>query len=147
MIAHRYAKANNKYMKDYDKTQESSYIMYLDANNLYGGAVVEKLPTGGFKWVPSYRMTERFIMEYDDESDTGHIIKCDLDYPKELHDAHNNYPLAVESKAIAKDELSPYQVDQILTHGERHDENMKKLVPNLNAKKDYVVDIRNLKYY
>ena len=51
---HRYAKANNKYMKSYDKNKESSYIQYLDANNLYGWAMTQKLPLDGFKWKKIY---------------------------------------------------------------------------------------------
>jgi hypothetical protein len=50
MIAHRYAKANNKYLSDYNPDEKSSHIMYLDANNLYGWAMCQKLPYGDFKW-------------------------------------------------------------------------------------------------
>ena len=81
------------------------------------------------------------------DSDKGYFIKCDLHYPIELHDMHNSYPLAVESKAISKEELSPYQLNQIQTYNEKHNDKMKKLVPNLYDKIGYVVHIRNLQYY
>ncbi len=70
-----------------------------------------------------------------------------VDYPKELHDTHNNYPLAVEQKAIMKDELSPYQLNQLETHNERHSERIAKLVPNFYDKERYVCHIKNPKYY
>lgn len=144
LISHRYAKANNKYMAKYDETEEQSYIMYLDANNLYGHAMIQKLPTGGFHWVDY--VDEEFIKKYDD-NDFGYFVKCDLHYPQKLHDLHNNYPLAVESKSISHEELSPYQIKQMKDHNEKHDDKIKKLVPNLYDKKDYVCHIRNLKYY
>ena len=146
LISHRYAKANNKYMKDYNENDISSYIMYLDANNLYGEAMIQKLPHSGFKWANN--INEEFIRNYDNEaSDIGYFVKCDLEYPKELHDLHNNYPLAVESRAIALKELSPYQLNQIESHKEKHNDKIKKLVPNLYNKVNYVCHIRNLKYY
>ena len=63
---HRYAKANNEYMKDYDESKEPSYIQYLDANNLYGAAMSEKLPINGFKWVNDVSgINENFVKTYD----------------------------------------------------------------------------------
>ena len=63
---HRYAKANNRYMKDYDEIKESSYIQYLDANNLYGAAMSEKLSINGFKWVNDIsEINEKFVKGYD----------------------------------------------------------------------------------
>jgi hypothetical protein len=144
LISHRYAKANNKYMSEFDENIVSSFIMYLDANNLYGEAMIQNLPTGGFKWVT---IDEEFIRNYDENSKFGCFVKCGLQCPQHLHDAHNNYPLAVESRAIMKDELSPYQLNQMKIHNERHSEKLKKLVPNLYDKKEYVCHIRNLKYY
>jgi hypothetical protein len=143
MISHRYAKANNKYMESYDPDVVSSYIMYLDANNLYGEAMTQKLPTGGFEW----KENNTDILNYDCEGDTGIFVEVDLHYPKELHDLHNNYPLAVESKNILKSELSPYQLNQMSRHNETHSEKLKKLVPNLYDKTNYVCHIKNLQYY
>ena len=74
---HRYAKANNKYMKNFDKNKESSFLMYVDANNLYGWAMSKKLPVDGFKWVDDLTMfTEDFIKSYDEESDIGYFWLC-----------------------------------------------------------------------
>ena len=83
---HRYAKANNKYIKDYDETEESSYIQYLDANNLYGWAMYQKSPLSGFKWKKNKsKFTEEFIKNYDEDRDKGYILKADIEYPKELN--------------------------------------------------------------
>jgi hypothetical protein len=145
MISHRYAKANNKYMKDFIPDAISSYIIYLDANNLYGEAMTQKLPISDFKWV--YNIDDNDIVNFDANEEYGLYVECDLHYPKELHDLHNNYPLAVESRSILKSELSPYQLNQLETHKEGHSEKLKKLVPNLYDKKNYICHIKNLQYY
>lgn len=146
-ITHRYAKANNKYMEDFNPSEESFYIMYLDANNLYGVAMVQKLPIKNFRWLPESSLTPEYVMSFDDDGDEGLVLEVDLDYPPELHDLHNDYPLAPESLAIKYDELSPYQKAQLETHNEKHDEKIKKLIPNLRNKRNYVLHIKNLKFY
>ena len=86
---HRYAKANNIYMILHDKNKESSYIIYLDANNLYGWVMSQKLSVNGFKWVKNVsKIDEDFIKNYDEDSDKGYILEVDVKYPKNLHDLH-----------------------------------------------------------
>ena len=80
---HRHAKANNKYMENYDKNEESSYIQYLDANNLYGWAMSQKLPVNGFKWIEdTSRISEKFIKNYNENNNKGYILEEDVKYPK-----------------------------------------------------------------
>ena len=81
-IANRYGKANNKYMKEYDEMVPSKYIMYLDANNLYGWAMSQYLPTGGFRWMTQKQINNINLANYKEDSKTGIILEVDLDYPK-----------------------------------------------------------------
>ena len=91
---HRYAKANNKYMKNYNKNIESSYIEYLDANNLYGWVMSQKLPTNGFRWVEDLsQFNEDFIKKYDENSYIGYFLEVDVEYPKELYNFHKDLPI------------------------------------------------------
>ena len=118
---HRYAKAHNKYMKD----MESSYIQYLDANNLYGWAMSQKLPKNNFKWVEDTSIiNEEFIKNYNENSYKGYILEVDVKYPKELHDLHSDLPFL--PKKMKSDKC-------------------KKLVCDLRNKKKYVVHIKSLK--
>ena len=122
---HRYAKANNKYTKNYDKKEESSYIQYLDANNLYGWAMSQRLPLGGFKWIEDVsEIDEDYIKNYDENSDIGYFLKVDIKYPKKLHDLHSDFPFLLERMKINK---------------------CSKLVCNLYDKENYVIHIRALK--
>ena len=100
---HSYAEANNKYMKNYDKNKEPSFLMYVDANNLYGWAMSKKLSVDGFKWVDDLSMfTEDFIKSYDEEGDAGYLLVVDIEYPKTLCMLHSDLPFLPEKMKINK---------------------------------------------
>ena len=122
---HRYAKANNKYMKNYDKNSESSYMEYLDANNLYGWAMSQKLPTNGSKWVEDLsQFNQDFIKKHDENSYIGYFLEIDIDYPKRLFNVHKDLPFLPERRKVKK---------------------VEKLICSIEDKKEYVVHIRALK--
>ena len=125
IISNRYGKANNKYMKDYNKNEASKYLMYVDANNLYGCAMSEKLPVHGFNWLTNQEIKNLFnnqIVQVWEK--TPCILEVDLEYPEELHDLHNDYPLCPERVEC--------------------DRGVKKLIPNLRHKNNYVIHYKNL---
>ena len=125
IISNRYGKANNKYMKDFNNSEPSKYLIYLDANNLYGWAMLQKLPTHNFKWMTNQEIENIFnnqIVQVWEK--TPCILEVDLEYPEELHDRHNDYPLC------------PERVE--CDHG------VKKLIPNLRDKNNYVIHYKNL---
>ena len=105
-IAKRYAKANNKYVKNYDPKKPSKFITYLDMNNLYGWAMSSYLPYGGFKWLKNVDGFD--VNSISEKSPIGYILEVDLQYADELHALHNDYPLAPEKLAIPYDMLSNY---------------------------------------
>ena len=145
-IANRYGKANNKYMKDYNKKKPSKYIMYLDANNLYGWAMSQYLPTGGFKWMKQEHIDKLDLGKYQEDSKKGLILEVDLEYPKELHDLHNDYPLAAEKIKVTNDMLSKYS-KQIAEKYGISTGLVSKLIPTLSNKEKYVLHYRNLQLY
>ena len=102
---HRYAKANNKYMKNYNNNEASSYIQYLDTNNLYGWAISRKLPVNGFRWLDSDKINEineEFIKSYNENDNKVYIFEVDVTYPKRLHDLHSDLPFLPERIEINK---------------------------------------------
>ncbi|XP_043472025.1 uncharacterized protein LOC122504821 [Leptopilina heterotoma] len=90
----RYAKANNPYMENFNENEETSYIVYYDANNLYGWAMVQSLPYGGFEWVEN--VGNDFDFNVSDNGLIGYILEVDLDYPDHLHDKHSDLPFCPE---------------------------------------------------
>ena len=145
-IANRYGKANNKYMKEYNDKAPSKYIMYLDANNLYGWAMSQYLPTGGFRWMTQKQIDKIDLTKYNEDGDKGIILEVDLKYPKELHDLHNDYPLAAEKIKVTKEMLSPY-CEEIRDKFKISTGLVQKLIPTLSNKKNYVLHYRNLQLY
>ena len=126
MISNRYGEANNKYMgKNFNKNKLSKYLMYLDANNLYGSAMSEKLPIHSFKWLSSREMERLFnnqVVQIWEK--TPCILEVDLEYPENLHDLHNDYPFCPE-RVECKNRV-------------------EKLIPNLRNKTKYVIHYKNL---
>ena len=143
-IAKRYAKANNKYLNDYEPKKLSTFISYLDMNNLYGLAMSEYLPDKGFKWLKNIDKFD--IMSVNDKSSIGYFLEVDLEYPDELHKLHNDFPLAPEKFAVSSDMLSKY-CKKIVDKYETKVGDVKELIPNLGNKTNYVVHYRNLQLY
>ena len=122
---HSYVEANNKYMKNYDKNKEASFLLYVDANNLYGWAMSKKLPVDGFKWVDDLSMfSEDFIKSYDEEGDVGYLLVVDIEYPKTLRMLHSDLPFLPDRMKVNK---------------------VKKLVCNVTDKENYSIHIVALK--
>ena len=116
----RYSRANNRYMMDYDPKEPSRYLQYLDANNLYGWAMSQPLPTGGFR---SVDVRPEEVKELSVREDRGYLMEVDVRYPSELHNKHNDLPFM---------------------HGKMKIGNVGKLLPDLYYKKRYVIHIMAL---
>ena len=97
---------NNEYCPDYDKNKPSTFISYLDMNNLYGLAVNEYLPYKGFKWLKNIDKFD--IMSISNKSPIGYFLEVDLEYSEELHELHNDFPLATEKLTVSNDMFSKY---------------------------------------
>ena len=94
---HRYAKANNKYMKNYDENEESSFLELVDMNNLYGWAMLEPLSVDGFDQIKGLTIIDAdFIRNYDKDGDKKYILEVDVKYPKNLDDLHSYLPFLPE---------------------------------------------------
>ena len=122
---YQYTKTNNKYMKDFDKNKESSYIQYWDVNNLYVLAMSQKLPVSNFEWIEdNSQFNEILKKNYNEESDEGYFLEVDVQCLEKLHELHNDLSFLPKRIKIEK---------------------VEKLVANLLDKTEYVICIRNLK--
>ena len=143
-IAKRYAKANNKYMSDYNFNKPSAFITYVDKNNLHGWTMSKYLPYKEFKWLEN--VDEFDVNSINEKRKIGYFLEVDLEYPDELHELHNHYPLAPEKLVVTNDMLSKYCkgiADEYVTKVG----NVKKLISNLSNKTKYVFQYRNLQLY
>ena len=145
-VSKRYIKANNENCPDYDKEKPEIYINYLDMNNLYGGAMSQYLPYGGFKWVKTTNETVNRILNKKDNSLHGYFLEVDLEYLENLHIKHSDYSLEPEKIKIQDEWLSPYCLE-IKNENDIKTGAVNKLTTNLMLKNNYVVHYRNLKYY
>ena len=150
-IVTRYCKANNKYMPEgqYNPNEESVYMLDLDANNLYGWAMSQPLPTHSFLWVTEEDKLEELhkkILQLKPDADEGYILEVDLEIPLDLHDHFNEYAPAPEHMSVKKDMLSPfstYCLEKLnMNHTTGH-----KLIPNLYNKEKYIIHYRTLQCY
>ena len=122
--SNRYAKANNPYMDCYNENEEIVYLVYFDANNLYGWAMAQALPFGGFEWV--YNVDNSFNFNISDDSSVSYILEVDLDYSDELHNTHSDFPFCPE-------------------HSKSPGSNQEKLLTTLLPKRKHVLHYRALK--
>ena len=145
-INHRHFVANNKYLDDFDITLPSSYIMYIDANNLYGVGLSSKMPIKNYRWLTVFEIDNLHILNTDADGDVCYILEVDLHYPDNLHDAHNCYPLAVESKLIEEADISPFN-REFLKENKQKFKSTRKLCPDFKDKFNYVCSLKNLQFY
>ena len=125
-IAKTYSKANNKHMTDYDS---SKFIVYLDANDLYGWV---NFPYNGFKWLNKKEIDKFDVKLISENSSNGYILQVDLKYPNKLHYLHNDYPLALEKLEISNDLVPDYFLKIADKYGIKVVD-VVKVVPNLDS--------------
>ena len=102
MVSKRHAKANNPLVYGYNQEKPSSHILYLDANNLYGWAISQPLSTGASRWEEDCQQLAKTIADHQANDPEGYKFDVDLEYPEDLHNAHNAYPLGPESILVQK---------------------------------------------
>ena len=144
-IAKIYSKGNNKYMQFYGDKNPSKFIMYLDANNLYGWATSQYLPYGEFQCLYNKEIDRFDVNSVEENSSNGYILEIDFEHPDELHELHNNYTIAPEKLEISN-MLSKYCSDITKKYGIKV-RVVTKLVPNLGNKSKYILHYRNLQLY
>lgn len=120
--------ANNPFLENFNSLEPTKYIIYLDATNLYGYAMSQYLPQKDFVWLSQEEITdiEKVIKDISDTAETGYVLEVDLEYPKELHDAHNDLPFCPENLVPPNSKYS-------------------KLIPNLRSKEKYIIHYTYLK--
>ena len=141
VLGNRYVRTNNKYMEDFDNMKESNYLLYLDANNLYGYAMSKPLPTKDFKWEEDLEYYKHI------PKGRGCVIDCDLEYTSEGRIGTNKFPLAPEKLKIFENDLNPNYQGKILEIEDKKIGKTEKLILNLKDKENYVLHYKILEFY
>ena len=163
VVTRKFSKANNEYLPDYNPSKPSTYCMYFDANNLYGWAMSQKMPYQNLHWITDEATLQAFdVLSIEDEADVGYILEVDLLYPKQLHDRHNDFPLAPIQRVVQLEEWSTYTKELAATSTTKtttttttttakqvrsFSSKIPKLIADLHNKTNYVVHYQNLKLY
>ena len=142
----RHLKCNNKYLDNYDPTQDETYGLLVDVNNLYGG-IMEKLPLPLNSFV-TVNTDLQHILNTSNDTSIGYILEVDLEYPDNLHDSHRDFPLAPTKETISYHDLSSWQQDNSKKNTPLHFRSTtKKLVQTLSDKTNYTMHYITLKLY
>ena len=131
-------------MSDYESNKPSTFITYVDKNNLYGWSMSEYVPYEEFKWLEN--VDEFDVNSINEKSEIGYFLEVDLEFPDQLRELHNDYPLAPEKLPVSSDRLSKY-CKEIADKNDIKVGYVKKLIPNLRNKTEYVLHYRNLQLY
>ena len=151
-VVRKHGIANNKYLPTNDKTKKSVLLQYLDAKNLYGYAMNQKLPLDGYKWTDVSIFTDDFVKNYDANGDKGYLLEVDVEYPIEMRIADEHLPFSSERKVKSTNSDSNYEFDEI-TRAHRkvyktfniNPEPHNKLIASVRDKNQYVLHISTLK--
>jgi DNA polymerase type B, organellar and viral len=155
MTPGRYARANHRYLPDHDPTKPDSHILYYDANNLYGDAMSQSLPTGEYHWVQRDNHRESIVAQicdkdnvvWDDSHPVGYIVEVDGHFPDHLHDRLSDFPPAPIKATVSETMISPYSRELNERFGTPHDEQSQKLLCTLGPRRKYKVHARLLHLY
>lgn len=147
MVSKRFSEASNKYLTPTLPVSDSTYLLYLDANNLYGWAMMQPLPYRNFKWHQVSSELVSHILNLPCSSQKGYVLEVDLSYPSKYHSFHNDFPLAPEKDEIDFSDLSPFARDLCEKQSSKSSLNVPKLITTLRKKEKYVVYHKNLQLY
>ena len=143
--------ANNKYLPSYNKSKKNVFLQYLDANNLYGYAMIQKLPLDGYKWGNASVFTDDFVKNYDINSDKGYLLEVNVEYPIELRTAHKDLPFLPERRLNMSKQHNEYEFDEIKKAHRKvyktfniNGESANKLIATVQDKNKYIVHISTL---
>ena len=143
----RYAKSNHDLCGDYNPIKENSHIIGWDANNLYGNSLCQPLPIGNFKWLTPRELANFNIAEIPENATQGYFLEVDLKYPRDLHDLHNDLPLAPEKMDVPLHEWSQYTQRVSDRLHLKHKTSGLKLMVNLHDKTRYIIHHETLRFY